>query len=287
MEDVASPRSDDGHPKKPHQNGFGDLNLDVAAVGDFGELFFSGSDALDIEATLDNQERQQQQQQQQQQHQPLQQNHSGRGAFNVSDCEVNLCSRRGPVRMENQIFAGFLSKFVEHSQLLHRKKMLRGDIDPELEVFVHASLPIGCPLKDMLLYSPSMVRTVLINVLADVPPTAWSATGDDSGQEEVQGQESFMSQPLLVFKYKGTPKDITGGCFLQFLSFLLRAAVRGPSPSASSQDNAENAKLISPFWHAFENYFSGEVVRVMRAANLEIAAAKKRRTAQQQQQQQQ
>ena len=271
---------DDGVPTKPSRE-FDDF--DVSAVGDFGDLFFS--DAMDIENTIEHHQQQQKQKQKQQQPQPIaakvcmanaSSSSSGQSITDLAeDCEVHLCSPRGQVRMENQIFAGFLAKFIEHSQLLHRKNMLRGDIDPELEVFVHASLPIGCPLKDMLLYSPSMVRTVLVNVLADVPPTAWGATGDDQGPDEVQGQESFMSHALLVFKYKGASKEINGGCFLHFLSFLLRAAVRGPSPSASSVGTEDSVKLISPFWFSFEKYFSREVNKVMRTAHLEIAAAKK------------
>mmetsp|Transcript_5305 Transcript_5305/g.8172 ORF Transcript_5305/g.8172 Transcript_5305/m.8172 type:complete len:486 (+) Transcript_5305:392-1849(+) len=188
-------------------------------------------------------------------------------------CEVFLQSVEGlRTKMPNEVFAGFLSKFVEHTVLLNNKSMLGGELDPELEIFVHASLPKDCPFKNLLNFAIPTVRTVLVNVLSDVAASYWQCSMKcTSGLTKPTVREDFMQRPAVVFIGPNFEKSIRGECFLHFLNFLLHAAIND-SPLIPTP---EIDPTFSPFFRSFEKHFSPQVKRVMIITHNTIAEHKK------------
>jgi hypothetical protein len=185
---------------------------------------------------------------------------------------VYLRSTSKEVSMPNEVFAGFLAKFVEHTRLLGSRNMLYGDIDPELEWYVHSSLPDDSPLKDLLSYGPPSVRTVLVNVLNDLNFANWQ--GDESTAAPIKSEDEnlpFMQRTLLVFKVNELPvKQLMGECFVNFLSFLIRATVQDMSGTAVVAQPRMGAFVV-----AFARFWSADVRRVMALASAQIEDARR------------
>mmetsp|Transcript_7043 Transcript_7043/g.14136 ORF Transcript_7043/g.14136 Transcript_7043/m.14136 type:complete len:671 (-) Transcript_7043:96-2108(-) len=171
------------------------------------------------------------------------------------------------VQLPNEHFAGFMSKFVEQAMLLHKRNMLTGDIDPELEIFVHASLPSESPLKDMLIYATPYVRTVLVNVLTDISLGDWQSSVDHALGPYAEKQDgTFLARTFLSFNFGNVRKEVDGDSFMQFMAFILKAAVND-DPRASMPEIDE---IHSPFLRAFSQYFKPDVQRVMATAQMKF-----------------
>ncbi|GBG33247.1 Heat stress transcription factor A-4c [Hondaea fermentalgiana] len=173
--------------------------------------------------------------------------------------------------LPNEVFAGFLSKFVQQAILLNKRSMLTGDIDPELEIFVHASLPAESPLKDTLIYATPYVRTVLVNVLTEISAGDWQSSADDAwGPYAGKMSQPFLQRRFLAFHFGNVSKEVDGESWLMFLSFILKAAVnddeRAPVPDVGA----------SPFMRSFAQYFQPDVRRVMATAQLKFGEYKRK-----------
>merc|ERR1712032_1268543 len=92
-----------------------------------------------------------------------------------------------------------------------------------------------------------------------------------------QNKNSFMERPLLLFKNSDNVKSISGECFIQFLSFLLRAAVKyNPSSSSSSISKVISKEKLGPIWQQLHCFFSQEAKAIMCEAHHQIETAKKK-----------
>lgn len=219
----------------------------------------------------------------------------GRAAATESDGDKAVIwlhnSRTQRSRLSMAAFAGLFSSFIRHATLLHSHGQLHEELDAELEVFVHQTLPQGSPLKNVLAFSAPCVRTVLMNVLSEENVQEWGGDpgepGDisepsrlgDSAQEQTKlaaddvkttGGE-FLERPFIVMCH-GTSslKPLDGKAFVLILSCLLKAAVNYVPTEAVPSVQQEEWRA-NPFLREVSRHFSPEAQRILAFTHAKIA----------------